>query len=203
MAIKNVVFDFGGVLLDWNPRYLYRDIFKDDERMEYFLSNVTTSEWNSQTDKGKPFAQACAELSEKFPEFKTEIGLYHTGWSQMLKGEIPEGMELLNAVKKSGKYVIYGLTNWSAETFPIAYKRFPFLNDFEGIVVSGEEKMIKPDKGIFLTLFERYHLNPEECLYIDDNRKNIETGRSRGMLTVLFDNPKEAKEKALKLLKLA
>ncbi|MBO6258575.1 MAG: HAD family phosphatase [Succinivibrio sp.] len=203
MAIKNVVFDFGGVLLDWNPRYLYKDVFNDDEKMEYFLNNVTTSAWNSQMDKGRPFSEAIKELCKQFPEFDDQIKMYKTHWPQMIKGTIPQGVELLNAVKQSGKYLIYGLTNWSAETFPVAYQRFSFLReDFEGIVVSGEEKMIKPEKGLFLTLFERYHLNPEECLFIDDNQRNIDTAKSRGMHTVLFDNPEEAKLKVAKILHL-
>ena len=202
MAIKNVVFDFGGVLIDWNPRYAYKQVFHDDEKMEYFLNNICTGEWNSQMDRGRSFDECIAELSTEHPEYKEQIAMWKTKWGDMLGGTIAQGLELLNAVKKSEKYIPYGLTNWSAETFPIAYKRFPFLNDFEGIVVSGEEKMIKPEKGIFLTLFERYHLNPEESLFIDDKEANLATARSRGMHTVLFADPEEGYKKALKLLKL-
>lgn len=202
MAIKNVVFDFGGVLIDWDPRYAYKDVFNDDEKMEYFLTNVTTGEWNSQMDKGRTFDECIKELSSQYPEYADKIAIWKTGWEKMLGGTVPQGVKLLDLVKKSSKYTIYGLTNWSAETFPIAYKHFPFLNDFEGIVVSGEEKMIKPEKGIFLTLFERYHLNPEECLFLDDNIKNIETAKSRGMHVIHFQDPDEGFEKAVKLLKL-
>ena len=202
MTIKNVVFDLGGVLIDWNPRYLYKSVFNDTERMEYFINNIVTSEWNSQMDKGKPFAEAIRELTAEHPEFSKEIAMYHAGWPQMIKGEIKEGVDLLNEVKNSQKFLIFALTNWSAETFPLAYKKFPFLADFEGIVVSGEEKMIKPDKGIFLTLLERYHLNPEECLFIDDNLNNINTAKSRGMSAVHFKDPKKACAEVKKILKI-
>lgn len=202
MAIKNVVFDFGGVLIDWNPRHIYKDVFKDDERMEFFLNNICTGQWNSQMDRGRSFDECIAELSAEHPEYATEIAMWKTRWPQMISGIVPQGVELLKKVKASGKYSLYGLTNWSAETFPYAFNHFPFLADFEGIVVSGEEKMIKPEKGIFLTLFERYHLNPEESLFIDDNPKNLDTAKSRGMHTILFSDPDEGYKKALKLLKL-
>lgn len=202
MTIKNVVFDLGGVLIDWDPHYVYRHVFADAEKMEYFLNNICTGTWNSQMDRGRSFDECIAELSAEHPEFATEIGYWKTKWEEMLGGTVTQGIELLNAVKKSGKYTIYALTNWSAETFPLAYKRFDFLNDFEGIVVSGEEKMIKPEKGIFLTLFERYHLNPEESLFIDDNPNNIATAASRGMHTVLFKDPEQGYLEALKKLKL-
>ncbi|MCR5536952.1 MAG: HAD family phosphatase [Succinivibrio sp.] len=204
MAIKNVVFDFGGVLIDWNPRHFYKDVFHDDEKMEYFLNNVTTSAWNSQMDKGRSFDDCIRELCKQFPEYSDEIKMYKTGWTKMISGEIPEGVQLLQAVKKSGQYVTYGLTNWSAETFPYAFSHFKFMQEFEGIVVSGEEKMIKPDKGIFLTLFERYHLDPEECLFIDDNTKNIETAKSRGMTCVHFgDDHAKAVTEVLKILNIS
>lgn len=202
VAIRNVIFDLGGVLIDWNPRYVYKSVFNDEEKLDYFLNNVCTGEWNSQMDRGRTFDECIRELQAQHPEFKDEIALWKTRWTEMLAGTITQGIELFNAVKKSGKYTMYALTNWSAETFPYAYKHFPFLNDFEGIVVSGEEKMTKPDKGIFLTLFERYHLTPEECLYIDDNEKNLETGRSRGMVTISFADPEEGYKKALKRLNL-
>ncbi|MGN0908554.1 MAG: HAD family hydrolase [Succinivibrio sp.] len=202
MAIKNVVFDLGGVLIDWNPAYVYKSVFHDDAKLKYFLENVCTGEWNSQMDRGRPFDDCIRELQAKFPEYKDEIAMWKTRWPDMLQGSITQGVELLNAVKKSGKYTPYALTNWSAETFPIAFKLFPFLNDFEGIVVSGEEKMTKPDKGLYLTLFERYRLNPEECLYVDDNDANIETGRSRGMVAISFKDPEEGYKKAMKRLNL-
>lgn len=202
MAIKNVVFDFGGVLLDWNPRYLYKDVFNDDKKMEFFLQNICTNEWNAQMDKGKPFEEAIAELSAQFPQYKDEIALYYSSWGKMLQGEIKEGLDIFNKVVDSGRFKVYGLTNWSYQTFPIAFSRYRFLDKFEGIVVSGEEKMIKPEKGIYHILFERYHLIPNECVFIDDNKNNIDSCIAQGMHGIHLTSYKEAKEQLSKLLDL-
>ncbi|WP_281072039.1 HAD family hydrolase [Succinivibrio dextrinosolvens] len=200
MTIKNVVFDFGGVLLDWNPRYFYRDVFKDDEKMEYFIKNIVTSTWNAQMDRGRTFEECMKELSDLNPEFKNEINMYRSGWEKMLKGEIPEGIKVFNAVLNSGKFKMYGLTNWSSETFPYAYNKYTFLQKLEGIVVSGEEKMIKPEKGIYLTLLERYNLVPEETFFMDDNINNVEVALSRGMHAVQFTGTDENLEQIAKIL---
>jgi len=202
MTIKNVVFDFGGVLLDWNPRYLYRDIFKDDEKLEYFMKNVITPTWNAQMDRGRTFAECIKELSDLNPEFKDEIGLYHKCWHTMLKGEIESGMKVFNAVLESGRFKMYGLTNWSAETFPATFNKYTFLQKLEGIVVSGEEKMVKPEKGIYLTLLERYHLVPEETFFMDDNINNVEVALSRGIHSVQFTGTDENLEQIGKILEL-
>lgn len=200
MTIKNVVFDFGGVLLDWNPRYFYSSVFNDDEKMEYFISNIVTSKWNSQMDRGRTFEECMNELSLDHPEFKNEIMLYRKGWETMLKGEISSGIKLLNAVQNSGKFKVYGLTNWSAETFPYAFNTYKFLQTFEGIVVSGEEKMIKPEKGIYLTLLERYNLKPEETFFTDDNPDNIEVAKSRGINAIQFTGTNENLDEISKIL---
>ncbi|MGN1281635.1 MAG: HAD family hydrolase [Succinivibrio sp.] len=195
MTIKNVVFDFGGVLLDWNPRYFYSSVFNDDKEMEFFIQNIVTSKWNSQMDRGRTFEECMNELAIEHPEYKDQIMMYRKGWETMLKGEIESGIKVLNAVQKSGKFKVYGLTNWSAETFPYAFNTYKFLQSFEGIVVSGEEKMIKPEKGIYLTLLERYNLKPEETFFTDDNPDNVEVAKSRGINAVRFtgtdDNLKE------------
>lgn len=188
MVKSNIIFDFGGVLFDWNPRYLFRDYFKDDEKMEFFLKEICSSEWNSQMDAGKPFAQGVAELQAKHPEWSKEIALYHTGWTTMLRGELAGGVNLLKKVKADPRFVVYGLTNWSAETFPYAFAHYKFLEEFEGIVVSGEELMKKPDKRIFYTLIERYHLKNQECLFIDDTQANVDTANRIGMHGILWKN---------------
>ena len=185
-TIKNVVFDFGGVLLDWNPRYFYKSIFNDDQKMEYFLQNIATSTWNAQMDKGRSFEECMKELAEQYPEYKEPIMLYRKGWETMLKGPIESGMRVLDAVMNAQKFKVYGLTNWSAETFPGTFNKYKFLQKFEGIVVSGEEQMIKPEKGIYLTLIERYNLVPEETFFMDDNIQNVETALSRGINAVQF-----------------
>lgn len=185
--IENIVFDFGGVLLDWNPRYLYKGYFRDDAEMEYFLSEICNSEWNVRQDAGRPFAEAVRELQEKYPQYSEAIGLYDTGWEKMLKGEIPQTVELLEKVKTDG-YGVYGLTNWSAEKFPIAYRRYDCLKLFDGIVVSGEEKVAKPDPEIFRILLSRYGLEAGTCIFIDDSLPNVDAASALGFNTVLFDN---------------
>ena len=201
-TIKNVVFDFGGVLLDWNPRYFYSSVFNDDEKMEYFIKNIVTSTWNSQMDRGRTFEECMKELSEEHPEYKDQIKLYRKGWETMLKGEIEYVMKVLKAVQEAGRFKVYGLTNWSAETFPYAFNTYKFLQSFEGIVVSGEEKMIKPEKGIYLTLLERYNLKPEETFFMDDNIKNVEVAKSRGIHAVQFTGTNENLAEISKILKI-
>ena len=199
-TIKNVVFDFGGVLLDWNPRYFYKSILKDKQKMEYFLQNIATSTWNAQMDKGRSFEECMKELAEQYPEYKEPIMLYRKGWETMLKGPIESGMRVLDAVMNAQKFKVYGLTNWSAETFPSTFNKYKFLQKFEGIVVSGEEQMIKPEKGIYLTLIERYNLVPEETFFMDDNIQNVETALSRGINAVQFTGTDKNLEQIAKIL---
>lgn len=203
MAIKNVVFDFGGVLLDWNPRYFYSDVFNDDEKMEFFIQNIVTTKWNSQMDRGRTFEECMQELSKEHEEYKDQIMLYRKGWEKMLKGEISSGLKVLNAVLNSKKYKVYGLTNWSAETFPYAYNKYTFLQKFEGIVVSGEEKMIKPEKGIYQTLLERYNLKPEETFFMDDNKDNVAMAKSRGIQALVFTGSDNNLKEIAKILNLS
>ena len=199
-TIKNVVFDFGGVLLDWNPRYFYKSIFNDDQKMEYFLQNIATSTWNAQMDKGRSFEECMKELAEQYPEYKDPIMLYRKGWETMLKGPIESGMRVLDAVMNAQKFKVDGLTNWSAETFPGTFNKYKFLQKFEGIVVSGEEQMIKPEKGIYLTLIERYNLVPQETFFMDDNIQNVETALSRGINAVQFTGTDKNREQIAKIL---
>jgi 2-haloacid dehalogenase len=189
MAIKNIVFDFGGVLVDWNPRHLYKSHFHDTDEMEYFLKNICTEEWNIEQDRGRSLAEATLELQKKFPEHSDSIALFYGQWEVMLKDEIPGTVALLHQLKK--KFALYGLTNWSAETIDIAYRRFTFFNAFEGIVVSGTEKLIKPDKRIFQLLLDRYLIKAEESVFIDDNRNNILAARELGFTAVHFLNPEQ------------
>lgn len=189
--ISTVVFDFGGVLIDWNPRYVYQQIFKDESEMEWFLSHICTNDWNLEQDRGRPFAEGIAVLSHSFPEHADHIEAFHSRWEQMIKGEIPGTVALLKQLKK--KYTLYGLTNWSAETFPIALDRFDFLQLFDGIVVSGTEKMIKPDKKFFQLLLDRYTLNAENCVFIDDNKMNVDSAAELGFHAIHFKNPDQLK----------
>jgi 2-haloacid dehalogenase len=169
--IKSIVFDIGGVLIDWNPRHLYRKVFDSEEEMEWFLSNICTYEWNVRQDGGRPFSVATAELTAQYPEYSDKIAMYYGRWEEMLGGEVKDTVELLHELKTAGM-PLYALTNWSHEAFPVAYSRYAFLKEFDGIVVSGEEKLLKPDHAIYRLLIKRYGINPAESVYIDDNRDN-------------------------------
>ncbi len=197
MKIENIIFDFGGVLVDWNPRYMYRDHFPSEAEMEYFLHHICTDEWNIEQDRGRTLAEGTTILQAKYPEHHDLIQLYYDGWETMLKSDIPETVTILHQLKE--KYNLYGLTNWSAETFPIALERYSFFREFKGIVVSGEEKLIKPDKRIFHVLFDRFQINPAHSVFIDDNLKNIETARETGLHAIHFQNPSQL-EKALETI---
>lgn len=182
--IDTIVFDFGGVLIDWNPKYVYREIFNDDEKMDWFLANICTNEWNLEQDRGRSFAEGTGMLKEIYPEYKEHIDAYFNQWPKMLKGEIAETVTILKKLKE--RFKVYGLTNWSAETFPVALEQFSFLQLFDGIVVSGVEKMIKPGKEIFELLLNRYDLKAEHCVFIDDNELNIATANKLGFHAIHF-----------------
>lgn len=191
--IKNIIFDFGGVLLDWNPRYLYKPYFNDDEEMEHFLSDICNGEWNIKQDAGRPFAEAVKELQAKFPEYAEAIQMYDDDWEKMLKCELPESIDLLKELKSMG-YGIYGLTNWSAEKIGYAFANYSFFSLFDGIVVSGVEKVVKPDRKIYEILLERYSLKPGECVFIDDNPDNVDMAKVLGINAIRFDNIGNVKE---------
>ncbi len=176
--INNIVFDFGGVLIDWNPVYLYREVFETEEEMHYFLSHICRYDWNMRQDAGRSLEDATRELQEQHPEYAQEIGYYYGRWEEMLGGTIDQHVRLIKPLKE--RYRVYGLTNWSAETIPIAMQRYAFFKDLEGIVVSGSEKIAKPDPALYRILLTRYALIPEESLFIDDNAANIETARQLG-----------------------
>ena len=182
--IKNIIFDFGGVVMDWNPRYFFKNYFKDDEKMEYFLKNIATDEWNIEQDRGRSLAKGTEIQVEKHPDWEKEIRAYYDNWTTMLKTDIPQNVEVLRKLEHSN-YELFGLTNWSAETFPFALQNYDFFKIFKGkIVVSGVEKLIKPDPKIWEVLLERYHLKTEESVFIDDNMKNIEVAKSLGFICI-------------------
>ena len=190
-SIRAIIFDLGGVLIDWNPRYVYRAIFKSEEEVEWFLQNVTTPEWNDQQDAGHPLHKATIELIAKHPEWENEIKAYYGRWLEMLGDAIHETVEIFRQLKKTGKYKLYALTNWSAELFPHARERFEFLKWFDGIVVSGEEKMKKPSTEFYKLLLSRYHLDPANTIFIDDNLSNVMAAEKLGIKTIHFINSKQ------------
>ncbi len=196
MTIKNIIFDFGAVVMDWNPEYLYKKIFKDETERNYFLTEICHLDWNYQFDKGKPFQEGIDELKAKFPKYSKEIQLYKDRWIEMIKGEIVENSSLVPVLSK--KYNLYGLTNWSAETFAIVYEKYDFFKIFKGIVVSGKEKVIKPDPAIFKILLSRYNLKAEESLFIDDNKKNTNAAEKLKFHTIHYTEDMNLRNELLK-----
>ena len=188
--IKTVVFDIGGVLIDWNPRHLFRKVFENEEEMEWFLANVCTYEWNLQQDGGKLFSVATAELQKKYPEYSDKIGLYYGRWEEMLDGEIKGTVEIFQRLKSAGM-PLYALSNWSHEAFPVAYGKYDFMKEFDGLVVSGYEKLLKPDHAIYRVLMQRYKVNPEEAVYIDDNKPNADAAAGLGFHAIHFTSPEQ------------
>lgn len=184
MAIKNIIFDFGGVLMDWNPRYFFKDYFNDEERMEHFLKNIATDEWNAEQDRGRSLAEGTEFQVAKHPEWEKELRAYYDNWTSMLLRDIPENVTVLRKLENS-RYELFGLTNWSAETFIYALDNYDFFKIFKDkIVVSGTEKLIKPDPEIWTVLLNRYKIIAEESVFIDDNAKNIEVAKSLGFICV-------------------
>lgn len=192
--IQNVIFDLGSVLIDWNPRYVYKTIFKTEEEVEWFLKNITVMDWNIQQDAGRDLTEATEALVSMHPKWEKEIRAYYGRWEEMLGGPIYGTVQILDDLLKSNKYRILALTNWSHQTFPIAQERYEFLKWFEGIVVSGIEKCIKPDRKIYDIIIERYNLKPEECLFIDDNLDNVNGAIACGMKSIQFHNPAQLKK---------
>jgi haloacid dehalogenase superfamily, subfamily IA, variant 3 with third motif having DD or ED len=180
--LKNIIFDFGGVLIDWNPVYLYREIFETEEEMNYFLEHICRYDWNLHQDAGRPLAEATRLKQEEYPEYADAIAMYYGRWEEMLGGTIEENTRLIKPLKE--KYNVYGLTNWSAETIPLAMKRYDFFADLDGIVVSGAEKTVKPDPELYRILLNRYGIQAGESLFIDDNYNNIETAQQMGFHTI-------------------
>lgn len=183
-----VIFDIGGVLIDYDPRYLFRKIFDTDEQVEDFLENICTHEWNEAQDAGRPIVKAVAELHARHPDKHVLISAFYGRWLEMLNGAI-EGTVAILAELKERRTPLYALTNFSSETFPLACQQFDFLAWFEDILVSGREKMIKPDPAIYLRLLERNGLDPAECVFIDDVPKNLAGAEAVGLQTLHFRSP--------------
>jgi len=187
--IKNIIFDLGGVLIDWNPEYVYLDVFNGNrQKMQWFFDTICTNEWNLNQDAGYPLALATKERIAMFPEHQELISMFYGRWVDMLGEAIEDTVSILEKLKQ--RYKVVALTNWSHETFPIALERFQFLQWFEGIVVSGEEKTRKPFKPIYQTTLNRFNLKAEESIFIDDNLENINAANAIGIHGIHFKNPK-------------
>lgn len=192
-----IVFDLGKVLIKWDPRNLYRKVFADEEEMEYFLREVCTSEWNEEQDAGRTWAEGIALLQPKFPKYKNEIAAFESRWPEMLNGPVEGTVEILKTIHSQQRYRLYALTNWSSETFPIAKAQFDFLQLFEGILVSGEEMLKKPDPRIYQLLLDRYQITAKDAVFIDDSERNVEGARKMGIPSILFESPDQLKRELL------
>ena len=198
--VDTIIFDLGGVLIDWNPRHLYRKIFRTEEEITWFLENVCTSAWNDQQDAGRPFDEAAKELLQKFPEHKEPILAWYGRWKETIGGPIHGTVEILRTIRESGNYRLYALTNWSAETFPWALENFEFLHWFDGIVVSGIEKTRKPHPEFYQRLFDRYNVEPSKAILIDDNINNIDGANRLGLGNIHFQSPGHLRQELKKLM---
>ena len=185
--IKNIIFDYGGVLLDWNPHYLYDPYFGDNEKAEWFLQNICTYEWNAQHDNGKPIAEGTAELIALHPEWEKEIRMYYDDFMRMMGGQIPGMEELVKDLKAKG-YRVFGLSNWSVETFSQVRHVYPVLDLMEDMVISGIERIMKPDHRIFELALNRFGIKAEETVFIDDNPNNVQAACKVGIHGVLFQS---------------
>lgn len=187
------MFDLGGVLIDWDPRYLYRKIFSDAGEMEEFLATVATPEWHVEQDRGRTMEEATRLLLDKHPHYGAEIEAYYGRWDEMFGGPIEESVRVLRDVREGG-LPLYALTNWSAEVFPLARQRWEFLAWFDDIVVSGEERAIKPDREIYDVLVERTGLNPTNTVFIDDRAANVRAAERLGFITAHFRDATQLRE---------
>jgi 2-haloacid dehalogenase len=190
--IKTIIFDLGGVLIDWNPAYVYLDVFDGDQKkMQWFFDEICTMDWNENQDAGYPLAQATADLVKQFPEHENLIRMYYGRWEEMLGDSISGTVAILKKLIDNPNYSVVALTNWSAETFPIALKKFDFLHWFEGIVVSGTEQTRKPFSDIYQTTLDRFKIDPKTAIFIDDNLRNIRGAEALGINGIQFTNPKQ------------
>ncbi|HVC68768.1 MAG TPA: HAD family phosphatase [Acidimicrobiales bacterium] len=186
-AVEAVVFDIGGVLLDWDPRHLYRKVFDDEDAMEHFLGRICTPEWHAPHDRGASIADSCARLAAAHPEHADEIWAWMTRSEEMVVGAIEESVEILGELHRD-RTACYALSNMEAETFPGRRERFGFFGLFDGIVISGVEGVAKPDPAIFETLIRRFQLDPRSTLFVDDNADNLASASALGMRSVLFES---------------
>ena len=194
MKINNIIFDLGGVLIDWNPDYVFLNEFQGNkEKMKEFYNKVCTFDWNENQDAGYPLKKATEDRIKLFPEYENLIQMYYGRWEEMLGGAIEDSVSILKKIVNNPNYRVIALTNWSAETFPIALKRYDFLHWFEGIVVSGTEKTRKPFKKIYYLTLERYNLKAANSLFIDDNERNIIAAKEIGINTIKFNNSSQLK----------
>ena len=190
--IETIIFDLGGVLIDWNPEYVFLEAFKGDvEKTKWFLDTVCTMAWNENQDSGYPIENATNDLVAKYPEYEKYIRMYYGNWEAMIAGAITGTVNVLEYFVTRTNYKVVALTNWSSETFPIAQRRFEFLKWFEDIVVSGVEKMRKPHENFFKLAINRWQIDTKTSIFIDDNPANIKAAKTLGINAIHFISPEQ------------
>ncbi len=199
MKITTIIFDLGGVLIDWNPAYVFDTLIPEEDKRRHFFDNICTQEWNEEQDAGRTIKEANEVLIQKHPEWKEHIEAYYGRWEEMLGGPIEETVMILKELVDSGKYKLYALTNWSAELFPVALQRYEFLHWFHGRLVSGEEKMRKPFPEFYQLLLDRFAIKKEEAIFIDDNLRNAEAAQAFGIETIRFTSPEQLRQQLQEL----
>jgi len=182
------LFDLGGVFFDWDPKHFFNNTFSSSEELDYFLSIVCNDEWNVQQDAGRTIKEAEEEIIPKFPQYEKQIKMYYANHRKMIKGVFFDSIEILDKLKKNN-YFCYVLSNWSAETFVGMTEDYPFLKQFDGLLISGQDNLIKPDPAIYKLAIQRFDLDPEKTVFIDDKLENIETARKLNFNTIHLTNP--------------
>ncbi len=200
MPINTIIFDLGGVLIDWNPAYVFDEkYFESEEKRAHFFSDICTNDWNEKQDAGRSIVEATQELIREHPEWEKPIRDYYGRWTEMLRGPIDDTVEILRNLKESGRYKLYALTNWQAGLFDIALVRYDFLHWFDGRVVSGEEKTRKPFPEFYQRLLDKYRVNASEALFIDDNLRNVKAAEELRIRSIHYLNPAQLKLDLLKV----
>jgi 2-haloacid dehalogenase len=203
-GIKAIIFDLGGVLIDWNPLYVFNETyFENDEKRHFFFERICTADWNEAQDAGYPIAQATEDKVREFPEWESAIRDYYGRWKEMLGGPIEDSVQLLWKLRQREELKLFALTNWSAETFPIALERFDFLHWFHGRVVSGEERTRKPFPEFYKILLNRYELKPSEVIFIDDNFRNVIAAERLGFCSIHFTGAADLERNLSQLLNIS
>jgi 2-haloacid dehalogenase len=190
--IDSIIFDLGNVLVDWNPSYLFDKIFHKKEERDNFLGNICTPEWHNTQDAGRSPAEATEEKVKEHPEWEHAIRAFYARWKEMFMGTIDGSVVILQELKLKG-YKLYALTNWNAELFNLTIDDYPFLQLFDGKVVSGAVKKTKPGEDIYIHLLDRYQINPAQALFIDDKKENIQTAEKLGIKGIQFKDPEQLK----------
>ncbi|MBI1343266.1 MAG: HAD-IA family hydrolase [Terrimonas sp.] len=198
-SIDTIIFDLGGVLIDWNPKYVFHETYFDSpEKREYFFSQICTHEWNEEQDAGRSIVEATQELVQQYPDWESAIRDFYGRWTDMLGGPFTETVEIFRKLRDDDRYKTYALTNWQANLFDIALVRYDFLHWFDGRVVSGEEKTRKPFPEFYRRLLDRYQVDPAKAIFIDDNLRNVQAAEELGIQSIHFLSPGQLQQELVK-----